>query len=355
MALVRANEWFAFEVVPAAREGRLDRKTATLLHTESERRALDVEHAIGRALASLTDAQARELENVTRETTRAWIAVGLLSLGGVGLAALVTQRLGKNLVAPFLAVAEAARAFARGEPAVMPTSDDDEIRVVATAFNQMTAQVREAEERRLETGRLAALGEMSAAVAHELLNPLSVVLAEPVLQRPELTAVRAEAEHMKKVVQGLLGFARPATEPVATLDLGDVVKEAVDRAWPFADARNVAIAFGDVHPTTVVASPTAIRQVLDNLIQNAIQASDPDGTIEIHLRSGGVVEVLDRGRGIPVDVRERLYEPFVTGRHEGTGLGLAIASRIVRAQGGTLAHLSREGGGTIARWELNRG
>jgi signal transduction histidine kinase len=102
----------------------------------------------------------------------------------------------------------------------------------------------------------------------------------------------------------------------------------------------------------LVAPPTAVRQVLDNLVRNAIEASPAGGTVEVGL-SPDRVEVRDRGAGVPAAVRARLYEPFVTGRRDGTGLGLAICQRVAVALGGALTHADRDGGGTVATWRLH--
>jgi signal transduction histidine kinase len=99
----------------------------------------------------------------------------------------------------------------------------------------------------------------------------------------------------------------------------------------------------------IAASPSGVRQVLDNLIRNAVEHAPPGSRVEVVLTSGAV-EILDAGPGLPDAVRARLYQPFVTGRPGGTGLGLVIAQRIAAAGGGRIEHRDREGGGTVARW-----
>src|SRR5690606_259243 len=114
----------------------------------------------------------------------------------------------------------------------------------------------------------------------------------------------------------------------------------VDRATPVAELRDVVLTV-EATPLRVTMPPSAARQILDNLLRNAIDAgSDVDVVVDGH------VEVRDRGPGVPADVRGRLYEPFVTGRPDGTGLGLAVCQRIARALGGRIEHVDRDGGGT---------
>jgi signal transduction histidine kinase len=339
-AIAASNAWFGLEVAPRARAGELDRATAVLLHAEAERRAQVTEQAIASVLASISNAQAAEVADIGRHTSHAWIVVGLLTLGGAGLGTLIAGGLARSVLGPVGALQAAARSIARGEPARAPEDGDVELAELGHSFNAMVEQTRAAGQRRIQVERLAALGEMSSAVAHELLNPLAVILGHEGLHTPELAPVRAEAEHARRVVQGLLGFARPGEEPAERIDLTEAARTAVDRITPAADHRGIEVHLSSTGPVSLVASPSAVRQVIDNLLRNAVEASPPDTTVEIAVQPGPVLEVRDRGPGVPAAIRARLYEPFVTGRHEGTGLGLAICQRIVRAQGGT-----------VARWE----
>lgn len=342
-----SNLWFAREVEPRARAGTLDREAAMALHAEAERRAARTEGAIGQVLASVAAAQDAEVAAIAHHTGLAWTAVGLLTLGGIGLGLVVAARLARAVLGPVEALRGAARAFASGDPARAPVDGDEEMAELGRSFNAMVRQVHAAEERRLAAERLAALGEMSGAVAHELQSPLAVILGHPALANPELRAVREEAEHASRVVRGLLGFARPGEEDAREVDLLQAAREAAGR---MAMAGDVDVRV-EGEGARILASPSAVRQILDNLLLNAVQASGPEGLVEVRVGPDGV-EVADRGPGIPASIRERLYEPFVTGRHAGTGLGLAISQRIARASGGALVHRQREGGGTVARWEV---
>jgi len=229
-------------------------------------------------------------------------------------------------------------------------SGNEEVAAVARAFNRMTAAIRSAQEARVRAERLAALGELSAAVAHELMNPLTVLLGHPAMRADALAPVRAEAEHARRVVQGLLGFARPGEEVPESVSLVAAARAAAARVTPEADVRDVAIRVVATEEVAATLPPGAVRHVLDNLIRNAVQASHPGGHVEVRV-GPGAVEVLDRGAGIPATVRERLYEPFTTGRPEGTGLGLAVCQRVARGTGGRIEHEARAGGGTVARWQ----
>lgn len=365
-ALAASNTWFGTEVVPVARSGALDRALAIRLHGETERRAEAVERSIAAVLTVVDNAAAAERDAVTAATGRAWIAVALLTLGGAGIGVIVASRLVRSVLQPIEQLQRAAAQFGAGQLAsgaqARAVEGDDELGRLGKVFNDMVAQVQAAQVRRTEVARLAALGELSGAVAHELMSPLSVLLADPAMHAPELSASRAEAEHARRVVRGLLGFARPGEEPVSDVDVHALAVASGDRYTPLAEQRDVLICV-DLSPEGtgaglhIRAAASAVRQVLDNLVHNAVLASEPGATVDIVVRATpfACVEVCDRGPGLPAAVKARLYEPFVTGRADGTGLGLAVCQRIVRANGGVLEHLPRDGGGLIARWTLVAG
>ena len=369
-ALAASNTWFGTEVVPVARSGALDRALAISLHGETERRAEAVERSIAAVLTVVDNAAAAERDAVTAATGRAWIAVALLTLGGAGIGMIVASRLVRSVLQPIEQLQVAAAQFGAGQLAsgaqARAVEGDDELGRLGKVFNDMVAQVQAAQVRRTEVARLAALGELSGAVAHELMSPLSVLLADPAMQAPELAASRAEAEHARRVVRGLLGFARPGEEPVSDVDVHGLAVASGDRYTPLAEQRDVTIRVDlsvDLSPAGtgaglhIRAAASAVRQVLDNLVHNAVLASEPGASVDIVVRATpfACVEVRDRGPGLPAAVKARLYEPFVTGRADGTGLGLAVCQRIVRANGGVLEHLPRDGGGLIARWTLAAG
>ncbi len=357
-ALAESNRWFARSVVPRARSGTLDHAAAVALHAVSERHAASVERAVSAVLHVLADETDAQIDAVATATAHARVAALTFLLVGIAAAATIAHHLARAVLGPVTALHAASRALAAGSPARAPETGDAELADMGRAFNQMVAQVQAAEARRIEAERLAALGELAGAVAHELMSPLAAMLADPALRTPDLSHVRGETEHARRVVEGLLGFARPGEAPATEVDLATAVQDAVMRATPLADAGEVEVLLHDLAASDLHASPSAVRQVLDNLLRNAIEASPRGSSVEVALsalerpQGSAVVEIRDRGPGIPDTLRARLYEPFATGRPGGTGLGLAVCQRIVRSQGGRLTHLDREGGGTVVRWEV---
>lgn len=342
------SDWFARQAQPALQLG-VDRPAAVALHSEAEERIAAIEADTARLLAAVERRQTAEQERLTRALTRAVLA----SMGLAALAALIqlgiARRLAGAVLDPLTRLAEVATRFGQGDRAARaPEGGDDELDTLARSFNAMFHAVTEAEDRRVRSERLAALGELSAAIAHELNNPLTVILGtatDPV--------VRHEAEHASRVVRGLLGFARPGEEPEGPVDIALLAAEAVSRHGPWADARDLVLELHDQGPLRAQVSPAAARQILDNLLRNAIEAAPAGTTIALRV-SQDAVSVLDRGPGLPASLRPRLYEPFATGRADGTGLGLAVCQRIARAQGGSITHEDRSEGGTVATWRPGR-
>ena len=354
VAVRDSTHWFDAEVAPLARDGRLDRETAASLHKIAEAQAATVQAAIETSIQRLGAAETADMARVSEETRRGWIAVAVVVLTGAVLAGIVSAALARQILTPIDSLRSAVRAFGERKDARAPTDGDAEIAELGQAFNDMVGRVGAAEIRLVERERVQALGEIAGAVAHELMSPIMAILGETRADSLDPARIRAEANHARRVIQGLLGYARPGEAEPTDVRLDEAASAAADRAVPFGDARGVAVRWLGGGPCTLQAAPTAVRQVLDNLIRNAVEASAEADEVEVEV-IGDAVEVRDRGSGLPLKVRERLYEPFVTGRTEGTGLGLAVSQRIARALGGRILHLDRTGGGTVARWELRHG
>ncbi len=219
---------------------------------------------------------------------------------------------------------------------------------------------REVRERKLEhERRLASLGSMSAVLAHEIRNPLASLkgnaqLLARSLPEAEKTRTRAdrvvgEAVRLEKLVNDLLEFAR--TGGLARTDLD-----------PAALAREIAAAHGarvvvetDRAPARVTLDAERMRQVLANLVENALQISQGRVVVAVSTHAGGLrYAVRDEGPGIPEEDLERIFEPFFTSRTQGTGLGLAVARRVVELHGGKLTAANAPGGGAIFTIDLPR-
>jgi PAS domain S-box-containing protein len=224
------------------------------------------------------------------------------------------------------------------------------------------AELARAQRQLIEQERLAALGELSAVVAHEVRNPLGVIFNSlgslRRLLKPEgdarmlLDIVGEEADRLNRIVGDLLDFARPVTPVLRPEPLDAVVDEAVAAALTGGpggiDVRRELA--HDLPPVPMDAR--LVRQALLNVAANAVQAMPKGGRLTVRMRRdpvGVLVELEDTGPGIPEDVQPRIFEPFFTTKASGTGLGLAVVKRIVHGHGGEVTVASRPGRGTVVQ------
>ncbi|MBL0917262.1 MAG: HAMP domain-containing histidine kinase [Hydrogenophaga sp.] len=256
--------------------------------------------------------------------------------------------------------------------------------VVALAGWRHALRLREARQRaeallRLgQLGRLNAMGEFAAGLAHELNQPLTAVLAStqaaqrlladepPALATAQDAMGRAAAQARRAAeVLGRLrrGLEPPAdaTQARATLDLAACVRDALHLLQPEIERRGVGVRWRASEPVVVQADPVAIDQIVHNLIANALQAMDrqPDGPRELLLavrREGNdaVLDVADTGPGLPPEVLPRVFEPFFSTRDGGLGLGLTLSESLAQAQGGHLSAGPAPEGGALFSLRLPR-
>jgi two-component system sensor histidine kinase HydH len=233
--------------------------------------------------------------------------------------------------------------------------------LAAAVFWRLSRRAQAVEARLGQQRHLAALGEMSAVLAHEIRNPLASLkghaqlLAERVTDDPALTRkvtrIVDEAQRLETLTHGLLDFARTGRLELAEVDPAALLRRCAD-ACLHAPHATVVEAVGA--PTRWRLDAPKLERVLVNLLDNAVQAA-PGATVEARVYGDDrqlVFEVRDHGPGVPADERARIFEPFHTTRTRGTGLGLAVAQRIVEQHGGTIEVLDALGGGACFRITL---
>jgi len=220
--------------------------------------------------------------------------------------------------------------------------------------------LRRLEREALHSDRLVSLGQLAAGVAHEINTPLASItlIAESVRRRTSdawtrdrIDSLLNQTDSAARIVRGLLDFARRPEPQTGEVNLQDSVHTVVE----FLQGKQstgvaVAVSVPD-EPVVVRGDRDQINQVLTNLMNNAYDAVDGDGRIEVALRADATsahVSVVDSGVGISPDVRPHLFEPFFTTKPEGkgTGLGLAICIGIVESHGGTIEVESEFGRGS---------
>lgn len=288
------------------------------------------------------------------------------------------------IVRPIGALTLAADRLARGVPdARAEPSGAAEIAGLATTFNAMardlaseraalearllelertTTELREKEESLVRSEKLASVGRLAAGVAHEIGNPLTSILGlvdllesgglDEADQKEFLRRIHAETDRIHRTIRDLLDFARKGPDEASEgADVRQAVERAVQLVGPQKDMRKVTLSRQlPETPLSVRASDDHLVQVLLNLLMNAADAIAGEGSITVDVRedaSDVVISVTDSGPGIAPEVRERLFEPFVTTKPsgKGTGLGLAVCHSIVERAGGTIHAESPDGGG----------
>ncbi len=251
------------------------------------------------------------------------------------------------------------------------TKRGDEIGKLASSFNSMLSELQKAHEeiqrchieemKRVE--RMATLGELAAAIAHEIKNPLAgisgaiQVLAEEFPEgdprKETIEEVLKEIERLDKTIKDLLNFARPIEPRVIEIDLKSILDKTLSLVKKQAQKQNIKIELKyDEEIGLLKVDPQQIQQVFLNIILNAFH-SMPDGgelTIEAKRLNGKVeIAIKDNGIGIPPEDLKKIFKPFYTTRYAGTGLGLPISSNIIEAHGGEIKVESTPGIGSTFR------
>jgi signal transduction histidine kinase len=224
------------------------------------------------------------------------------------------------------------------------------------SYEKIKVDLEVAERQLARSQRLASLGTLTAGVTHEIRNPLTVIRSETdrlANRERDLQALRQYRELVLKhvdriagIVQRMLSMAKERpSQHEADVDLNVIINSSlqlvtISRISLKKELKKVPLVKGD---------PVGIEEIFVNLIQNAIEAMKEGGTLTLrtYAENGrAVAEVSDTGKGIPAEIREKIFDPFFSTRHEGVGLGLSIAYRIIREHGGDIKVTSEEGKGT---------
>lgn len=312
----------------------------------------DVEVAVARPRA--------EVVGVLRESGRQLVTLAFLFLVLALPAALVvvhsaTSSLGR--------LTRAARELDARNPGPIPEASPwapSEVRVLADAMSNMVTRLEEARGELARSESLAAVGMLTKSLAHEIRTPLSVLRAGTEIlarspqgprEREVTEMLEAEVERLARLVDDLLVFGRPsppAPRPVALRELCAGAVSALD-----GEAREKGVSLvleGD--EVTLPADPDQLRQVMVNLVTNAIRACDGGGCVVVRVAAEGadaVIEVEDDGVGIEAERLDDIWRPLVTTYRSGNGLGLPIVRQLVEAHGGRVEVLSTLGEGTCMR------
>ncbi|MBI3241888.1 MAG: HAMP domain-containing protein [Chloroflexi bacterium] len=325
----------------------------------------------------------------TEATSRNWLSV-LFALGTVGVI-VVGYLLAQTIVRPIMRLRAVSQAVAAGDlQQNVGLQQSDEIGELATAFDVMTLKLRErtaeaarlyaetvhrnkalaqanaklqaAQQQLVQSEKLAAIGQLTAGIVHDVKNPLAVVIGmadelrdDPKLDketRQHLSTIRDNAWRASTIISDLLKFARQSTPEMKLQDIGATITTAL-RLTDYLARKGGVTVVKDIPPQPVLMNydATQIEQVLINLIQNAIQAMPKGGHLRVNLspaKDAAAIAVQDTGVGIPQKNLIRIFDPFFTTKPagEGTGLGLSVSYGIISRHGGRIDVASTPGKGT---------
>lgn len=280
--------------------------------------------------------------------------VVLVCAGGLAFA-LVAQFLAGRIARPLERLAGAARAIGRGDwQAPVPVVGHGEIRLLAADLEAMRRRLDELDRAHRQAERLAAVGTFTTTIAHEIRNPLSAVrLALQLQQRkaggdPGLATALQEIDLLDDLLDQLLGFSRGLSarpEPCRLEEVALAVAQLLDR-----QARHAGVTIAVSGSALVSADPRRMRQLLLNLVLNAIQVQHGGGAVRVLVDADGLV-VEDDGPGVAEERIKDLFEPFASDRDGGSGLGLHLAQTVAAAHGASLTYEPAPTGG--ARFRLS--
>jgi len=324
-------------------------------------------------------------------TNLLWQSVAMflgIAAGGAGLVYLISMRVARRISRPIHSMAVAAQRIAQGDYSKkVEAQGADELGYLGHSFNTMmeelqrahqalresaeelerkveqrTAELTRMQAQMIQSEKMVAIGKLAAGVAHEINNPLTGVLTNSSLMledlpddhpwREDLQTIVSETLRCRKIVKGLLDFARQTKPQRTLLDLNQVVEDVLALVRNQTTFRSVRV-INELNPhlPSVLADADQMRQVVLNIVLNAAEAMSQGGELRVSSaldpsRRGIEVRIGDTGPGIPDEVRSRVFEPFFTTKKTGTGLGLAVAYGIMERHHGELTIDTARGQGT---------
>jgi two-component system, NtrC family, sensor kinase len=348
----------------------LKERTQSLTHLEA-----GVDRDV-RLLEAAVESRIREQVRVAEQRER---SSGLLIIGLSVLAiavGLLATAISARTLRPIRRLTEGVMRVSRGDyPAQLGLKGDDEISVLSREFDAMArslrereAQLREKQEALLRAEQLAAVGRISAQIAHEVRNPLSSIglnaeLLEETISsarfdtqeqakeaRDVLLAMSREIDRLTEITEQYLRMARLPSPQLQPEDVNELLDNVLDFSREEMERSGVKLerSLDDSAPRALL-DEGQLRQVFLNLLRNSREAMPEGGQLRVRSRvENGAVEVVfqDTGRGMTPDVKERIFEPFFSTKDGGTGLGLAVSQQIVQAHGGSIRCESSPGQGT---------
>ena len=294
-----------------------------------------------------------------------------ISILGVLFSFILSLFISDNLTSSVKRLVETSRRLAKGNyDTPVQIKSQDEMAELASAFEELRLslqknleELKKANAELLHSERLAAVGNVAAAVVHDFKNPMAVISIalglldrkgdDPVVRKGYLEKIKNEIQRVVSMTQDILEFSRGAENITLNLtwwDLSQMLEELTSSLSDSYSESNIKLNFKNTYSGQIRGDRYRLLRVFENLLSNAKEAMTGGGEIwvEVGEQNGEIVtRFKDNGPGIPEEIKQRLFEPFVTyGKPTGTGLGLAISKRIVQEHGGRIEFESTLGRGT---------
>jgi signal transduction histidine kinase len=281
------------------------------------------------------------------------------ALGSVVHASIETRRPARDKVVDLPAGNGPARMLVDVNPIEGPDG-----RYMGAIVTLSDAESRQELQRQINmSDRLAAITRLTGGVAHEIKNPLNAItlhlevlttkLAGENVDAPEVEVIRREIQRLDRVVKTFLDFTRPVKLTMRAIDLADVIQDVMALVKADAERRGMSIELSGCESACLIAGDRdLLKQALLNVVVNGLEAMDPGGRLEVRMTGlAGEYEiaVTDQGRGIPPELRERIFNLYFTTKSNGTGIGLAITFQVVQLHNGTIDLSSEPGKGATFR------
>lgn len=310
-----------------------------------------------------------EVVTIELEVSERFQLLGVAAGGALAVCAVLLVALAALIQRPLVELGHKIEQVSNGDlyARVSFSDRDDDIGRLGRNFNDMVRQLRDGRDelqrihqtQMSRAEHLATLGELAAGLAHEVRNPLAGIAgAVDILARdlPSTTPSRAivgevqqEVRRIQGILNELLDYARPKPFDIRLADLNVTIDHTVQLARQHIASRPIDVHFVPVEMPPVAHDPLQVQRLVLNLLLNAFQAMDGEGSVSVDLDAEdgfARVRVRDNGRGIPPDQLRNIFRPFFTTKRQGTGLGLSLSRRIVEQHGGTIEVRSVQGKGT---------
>lgn len=351
--------------------GRISQPNALIVHA-SQDLINTIEEKTNAFIASKETARAAYEESIRKNDDIVRTAMYALGFSGIVLGLIMGWLIARIILNPIYKLVLKVRGVTGSEMVEhIRMSPGKELEELDLHINRLISRINQAHEdlqknRELleRSSKLAAIGKIAPALAHEIRNPLTAIkmLIYSMMQekgldedkKHDLEIITQEINRVEGFLQNFLKYARPARPQMQMVEIVPVVQDTLQLMQARFKQSNISLS--ETHENgkaRLKADPDMIRQVLMNLVLNAVESMGPQGgnlSIETRILENGpgealfTISVVDTGPGIPDDIRESMFDPFVKGKDQGVGLGLSISQRIAELHHGWISATNNTGG-----------